>query len=158
MTLKSRPSCLAVIMAALSAPVLLSGCGGSGPPMATATGRITMAGKPVAGAIVMFVPASGQPGDGFTDADGRYAIASRGKAGVVLGAAKVTVVKPSGGAEAASQGSTPEDLQRISEKPAKPEPAKSAIPEKYARAETTDLSAVVTADAARNVFDFDLSP
>jgi hypothetical protein len=142
-------------------PVVLAlalGCGRSGPPMAAATGTVTMAGRPVEGAIVMFVPASGQPGDGFTDASGHYTISSRGRPGVAIGTCKVTIVKPAADPASTSQGSSPEDLQRISETPARPKAPKPEIPEAYARAETTPLSVEITADAAANVFDFALEP
>lgn len=148
-----------VTFGTLAGMVLVSlalGCGRSGPPMAAATGTVTMAGKPVAGAIVMFVPASGQPGDGFTDASGRYTISSRGRPGVAIGRCKVTIVKPTAESSSIDQGSSPEDLQRISEKPVRREPPRPDIPEAYARAETTPLTAEVTADAAGNVFDFAL--
>jgi hypothetical protein len=53
--------------------VLLAGCGPSGPAMVKVTGTVTLDGAPVAGANVMFMPAStGKPAQGVTDAAGKF--------------------------------------------------------------------------------------
>jgi hypothetical protein len=49
------------------------GCGGSGIDLGTVEGRVTKGGQPAANYWVRFTPsAGGRPGNGRTDADGRY--------------------------------------------------------------------------------------
>src|SRR5687767_15247267 len=57
---------LAVLM------LVLVGCGPSGPEIASVSGRVTMDGKPLANATVVFIPENGRPAGATTDADGRY--------------------------------------------------------------------------------------
>ena len=67
--------------------VCLSGCGGTGIPTASVTGKITINGEPVQGIEVTFVPAAKiRPSVGLTDAQGRYKaqFVSR-QSGVALG-------------------------------------------------------------------------
>ncbi|MEQ1827243.1 MAG: carboxypeptidase-like regulatory domain-containing protein [Pirellula sp.] len=53
--------------------ILLSGCGGTGIPTASVTGRITINGEPIQGVEVTFVPtAKIRPSVAITDAQGRY--------------------------------------------------------------------------------------
>ncbi len=52
---------------------LLAGCSDGGPELREVTGRVTVDGKPVPGAILTFVPtAGGSPSYGGTDNDGNY--------------------------------------------------------------------------------------
>jgi len=62
-----------------------AGCGG-GPEIASVKGRVTMDGKPLANATVVFVPENGRPAGATTDADGYYVLNfSRGRRGAIPG-------------------------------------------------------------------------
>ena len=68
-----------------------SGCG-SGPPVGTVTGTVTMDGAPLPNALVTFVPeGGGQPAMGKTDATGKYELYRRGEAGALIGTHTVVV-------------------------------------------------------------------
>ena len=56
----------------LLACVLAAGCGDS--KVVSVSGRLTYQGKPVPNAFVHFVPASGRPSLGETDADGKFTL------------------------------------------------------------------------------------
>jgi hypothetical protein len=80
--------------------VLLAGCGGDSHQYASVSGRVTLNGKPLSNAAVVFQPvvsgtdtspASGS--GGFTDADGRYTltVTSNDKPGAAVGKHKVVI-------------------------------------------------------------------
>jgi hypothetical protein len=79
--------------------ILSAGCGGQSYKTAPVSGKVTLNGKPLADAAVMFQPiASGSisagPGsEGRTDAEGRYTLSIIGtkKQGAVLGKHKVRI-------------------------------------------------------------------
>jgi hypothetical protein len=48
------------------------GCGDASPVLTPVTGRVTLDGRPLADAVLEFVPAGGSPSFGRTDAAGRY--------------------------------------------------------------------------------------
>jgi hypothetical protein len=50
------------------------GCGSGGPEIAHVSGRVTMDGKPLAKATVVFIPEDGRPAGANTDADGRFVL------------------------------------------------------------------------------------
>ncbi len=134
--------------------IALVGCGSGGPTLAPVKGKVTYRNEPVSGATVSFVPVEqGQPAIGVTDAAGQYTLNTTGKAGAGLGKYRVSVTKR------ATSGDTttlkPEDMMKMQTKGKTPE-AKSEIPQKYAAAPTSGLEATVTADASKNVFDFEL--
>jgi len=54
--------------------LFVTGCGPSGPEIAYVTGRVTMDGKPLANATVVFIPENGRPAGARTDADGKYVL------------------------------------------------------------------------------------
>jgi hypothetical protein len=59
----------------LVAVVCLSGCGGGNaddPDLGEVTGVVSVAGKPLANAVVTFTPADGRPSFGETDENGNY--------------------------------------------------------------------------------------
>ena len=158
------------LLAAVSA-----GCGQSGPKLYPASGTVTFEGKPVAGASVLFIPQGGRPALATTDASGKYIIATSGKPGAELGTYTVTVAKAGGvSGEAPAMPGVPTDgsplsleqMQKMQEATTgntravagKKEKPKSPIPEKYAVPAGSDLRATVTEDAAKNVFDFSLTP
>ena len=132
----------------LSAP----GCGnsGAGPETFPVTGVVTLEGQPVGGATLQFVASADEAGAGAggqaqTAADGAFTVEStfdKGKTtqvGLPAGVYKVTVTKLEAPAGARSLD----------------HPPKNTLPPKYAMAESTTLSATVTADG-ENKFDFPL--
>lgn len=136
---------LLLSIAVMAAP----GCSGSaGPDTFPVTGAVTQGGKPVEGVVLAFIPviagdAAGpaQGGQAQTAADGTFAVQSsfdQGKttqAGLPAGEYKVTLVKmeaPAGGASFNK-------------------PPKNALPSKYAAAESTPVSATVTAEGPNQV-------
>lgn len=68
-----RGSCLTLLGLAVCA-----GCGSGGPPLGKVSGAVTLDGKPLAGAGVIFNPTSNQtnegPAYGQTDASGKYTL------------------------------------------------------------------------------------
>ncbi len=68
---------------------LLAGCGGSdGPPLGEVTGRVTLDGKPLPGAVLTFIAqsAKGSPSYGGTDHEGRYTLMfTNTKTGAMVG-------------------------------------------------------------------------
>lgn len=129
-----------------------AGCD-SGPKFYPATGTVTYEGKPVDGAMVTFTPEKGSTGSSTTDAAGKFTIMSDGKPGAVVGTHKVTVAKSSMAA-GVSPAATPDDMRKMQTSGAAK--AKALLPEKYSNVHTTDLSAVVTTDGAKNNFTLDL--
>src|SRR5688572_3610664 len=67
--------------------LLMLGCGQSGPDVAPVKGRVTLDGKPLETADVVFQPVDGEPpSTGRTDAEGRYELLyKRGITGARLG-------------------------------------------------------------------------
>ncbi len=137
------------------------GCSGSGTEveLEKVTGVVTMDGKPLANAVVVFMPTEGNPSTGQTDAAGKYELAHRGNAmGAIPGKHKVSITQGQAAASkvdpdadmansAAETGAGFEDAET-----SKGKAAKNAIPAKY-NAQTT-LTAEVK--AGENTIDFKL--
>jgi hypothetical protein len=111
-----------------------AGCGGADlPPRVPVSGTVNYQGKPVPNVQVSFVPVDNQksrPGQGTTDASGKFVIATfEAGDGVMPGEYKITVsaLDASGGNEK------------------KEKAAKSPIPIKYAKAETSGLVEKISA-------------
>jgi hypothetical protein len=62
-----------LVVSALSAS-LLAGCGNKGPELGHVTGTVKLDGAPLANASVQFLPTSGRPSYGSTDASGHYVL------------------------------------------------------------------------------------
>jgi len=70
----------------------LSGCGPNGPPIAGVEGTVTMDGKPLPLAAVVFIPENGRPAGATTDDAGRYVLTfSEGRKGALPGNSKVLI-------------------------------------------------------------------
>jgi hypothetical protein len=135
---------------ALAAIALVSGCGKAGMGRATfpVTGVVTMGGKPVEGALVQFTPAAGEAGfagaQTQTDAEGAFDVSvmleggKESQRGLPAGEYRVSVTKMEYAGAAA--------IDR---------PPKNVLPAKYQSAESTPLTATVTADG-ENHFEFPL--
>lgn len=143
------------------------GCGGDGPKVAKVTGKVTLKGKPIAGANVQFHPEKGPMAIGITDDQGNFSLTTNGRPGAPVGLCKVAVSKP-----VATQNSgpsmpsnpTPEDMAKMASAAAakgggnlkRTEPPKSEVPEQYNDPSTSNLTADVSSNAADNVFEFNL--
>lgn len=139
----------------LVAVACLSGCTGGGAdqvPVYPVSGQVTMGGNPVPNATVTFSPKSDQPtAIGRTDAEGRYQLRTYAEAdGAAAGEYAVIISKAADApAEEAAHGP---DF----ETPAYPgQKAGSVLPEEYASAATTPLTATVTEGGENNI-DFSL--
>jgi len=84
-----------VMLACLAAAMF--GCGESGPKLVPVSGTVTINGKPLEGAEVVFSPDDsnndGQPATDLTGPDGNYKAMTRGRSGVVPGKYKVVITK-----------------------------------------------------------------
>jgi hypothetical protein len=66
--------------------LLSAGCGPSGPEIASVAGRVTMDGKPLPNATVVFIPENGRPAGASTDENGNYVLNfSQGRKGAIPG-------------------------------------------------------------------------
>lgn len=118
--------CAGFTMLALT--VGLTGCSNRF-PTAEVSGKVTLDGKPLSGATVMFVPERGVAAAGTLQPDGTFRLISgRPGNGAVIGSHKVAVM--------------PAD------------PLKAHFPAKYQNAETSGFS--VEVKAGKNSFEFDL--
>ena len=145
---------------AIAAVVVLAGCG-SGVNLKPVTGTITYNGSPVEGASVAFISEKNPIATGTTDASGKYSLTTNGEPGAPLGKHQVTVTKATSTMSGMPQNAKPEDMMKMMEKKGVGGAGggaltKPALPLKYASTQATDLSAEVTADASKNVFDFAL--
>lgn len=139
-----------------AAAAFLAGCGGTSElARGTARGRVTLAGKPLAGATVVFEnKAVGVAQSATLDDDGKYEFVTYAAAGLPAASYKVTV--------SSGRFMLPgEEIPRLTpagKGPATPpKKAATAVPEKYGKAESSGLSADVKA-GENPPFDFDLKP
>jgi len=145
----------------LSALALLSaGCGGSGEVegVVPVSGAVTFQGAPVQGANVAFSPdgAEGRAAAGTTDAQGKYQLTTlNANDGAKPGNYKVMISKmeTSGAGATMSQEEQTKYLEQHGSPP--PTEIKNALPQQYAEATTTPLTATVK-DGDKNEFNFDL--
>ena len=144
----------------------LAGCGGDGSDenrvtVYPVTGKVTMAGAPVADAAVMFSPQGEQPtAAGRTNTDGEFTLTTyEAGDGAAAGEYTVVVTKTAAGpgldpeqvhaAEAAGGGTTAAGHGAAQAE------SGSALPSRYASPAETPLKATVGADA-ENHFEFPL--
>jgi hypothetical protein len=136
---------------ALLVPVLFllpTGCG----PTVHVKGRVTLGGKPVPGATVLFVPepgGDGRPASGWTDDAGEFQLTTyRPKDGAVRGTYRVVVRKTEGVAtppdpDHASRARFRDHLKRIAARERK----RPLISPVYGDAASTPLRCTVPADS-----------
>lgn len=150
------PLLLVVICAALP------GCGQeeSGPPLVEVSGTVNYQGKPLAGADVTMVGATGHLSTGATNSDGKFKMTTAGRPGAPIGKAQVSISKVSAPAAKVDVASMkPEDMQKMQTAgggKAKELISKSEIPEKYSQPGRSGLVADIVTDATKNVFTFNL--
>lgn len=132
------------------------GCGPKGPEMGAVTGTVTLDGKPLSNAMVIFSPESGgRPGSGKTDASGKFEIYTMGSQGVAVGSCRVSVstyVEPAAQAASVSSDSAEYANQTSQADYNAAKPPKDPIPEKYNV--KTELREEVKSGA--QVIDFEL--
>lgn len=120
--------------------IAVAGCSSGGPDIAYVTGRVTMDGKPLANAAVVFIPENGRPAGATTDADGNYVLNfTQGRRGAIPGKNLIRV---------STQREAQEDAS------GKPIPAsRETVPAKY----NTNTSLEFTVEPKKkNVANFDL--
>jgi hypothetical protein len=116
-------------VAVLVLAVVMTGCSRRF-PMAEVSGKVTLDGKPLSDATVMFVPEKGFAAAGTLQPDGNFRLISgRPGNGAVIGSHKVAVMPAN--------------------------PLKAHFPAKYQNAETSGFS--VEVKAGKNSFEFDLT-
>ena len=134
------------VVAALA--ITAAGCGGGDKLlMADAAGTVKYNGTPLEGATVVFVPDSGLPATGVTDADGRFTWNTRGEPGAVVGPGKVAITAVEQLIVVEGREPTAQELANMS---------RSLIPEKYGHPTTSQLSAEVKV-GENNEFKFELT-
>jgi hypothetical protein len=167
-----RSSWLCLLCLALAA---LAGCPGGGTGVGTVpvTGTVTLDGSPVSGASVAFSPksADGRAAAGVTDASGRFELTTvAGGDGAMPGSYAVTITKAAGQALAPGQdprsmgGQLSAEQKEAASAAAKQATgaggagagAESAVPDKYASADTSGFTAEVTA-GGDNDFTFEMT-
>ena len=83
---------VAGVVLLMMALMLQVGCGPSGPDIARVQGTVTMDGKPLPNAIIMFGPVGGRPSVSETDANGKYVLEfSGGRKGAIPGINRVEI-------------------------------------------------------------------
>ncbi len=148
--------------------VAVAGCGEKNPPTGKVTGKVTLDGKPVEGAVVTFTPeGGGNPAVGRTKADGTFSLTTfEPDDGALLGPHKITVTKfnvPDGGMNpygSQAQPAAPDPNKKLTEEEemalmeqgynesqAQPQNRnqvlKNALPDKYANPATSGLTYTV---------------
>ena len=91
---QKKPGQLFCLLFVLPAVAALAGCGGAGNKVAMVTGTVTLNGKPLADAMVEFVPIGGTGSTAFgrTDDNGAYKMEySRDQSGVFVGKYEVHI-------------------------------------------------------------------
>ena len=122
---------------------LTIGCGDSGPPKASVTGKVTFEGKPVTKGTVTFlaIDPKGRNATGAIGPDGSYTLQTETAGdGALLGDYVV--------------GISARDDEVLDYTPPKPIPPKYLVPAKYEDPKTSELKATVKSGS--NSFPFDL--
>ncbi len=141
----------------LLAVMLLVGLGCRGrdpnlPRLVPASGRVTLADKPLTGAMVTFVPTGqtrGPIAEARTDQEGRYELVCPQGRGAAVGDYRVTIrkwVMPDGSDYVPQAGVGPDDS-----------PARQVLPPRYSDLQQTTLTATIP-EGGSNTLDFALGP
>ena len=123
----------APMLAALT--LALPGCGSSNPETFPVSGTVTLDGRPVSGAAVVFTPDTGQPATGTTDNAGQFELSTFQLGdGALPGKHRVTIAKTT---------VDPNDRDKVL----------FLIPQKYGNRQTSELMCDVQAKMAPVRFD-----
>jgi|GEM_PF-718550 len=137
-------------------PVLSAGCQDAAqepvtPPLVSVKGKVTLDGKPLEGATIGFLPATGSAGAGDVKADGTYEVTYLGFKGLPAGDYVVQVSYKMG-----SNGKPQSLAQQFSLiMPKSMIGAKELLPKKYSDFGASELRAKVSPQGG--VFNFDLT-
>ena len=116
------------------------GCPSGSKDVGLVEGVVTLDGKPVDRATIIFYPAEGRSSGGYTDENGHYSlIYSRDEKGALIGQHKVTISTK---------------LEEDFEDGASTEARNESLPPRYLDRRKTDLTAVV--ERGSNQIDFEL--
>jgi hypothetical protein len=129
-------------LVALVGTLSVVGCGRR--DMSPVTGRVTHEGRPVAAAVVQFIPSRGPMSAATTDADGRFRLRTFGTGDGALTGTHTVVVVPWVGAM-----DEPEKRPVVERSP----PERADIPPVYRQAHTSPLVAAVISNR-QNDFEF----
>jgi len=135
--------------------LVLNGCSEE-PTRYEAGGTVTFDSKPVENATLAFVPDAGLAGQAQTDKDGKYKITSVGKPGLPAGKYKVSIKATTGGGFAGGTTADEKKEKMMDMMMKGPKDVVDVIPPKYSDPQTSGLTAEVTSDPKKNVFDFSL--
>jgi hypothetical protein len=137
----------------------LSGCGG--PNVAKVTGKVTYNGKPVTGGKIMFYPESGRMALGEIGPDGTFTLTTfKPGDGALVGSHRVVIESTRVGPGSLESPKSIEEEAELSRKGVPGGKILVAgkvewlVPEKYARLESSGLTATVGSDP--NEINFDL--
>ncbi len=118
----------------------MAGCGSGGPDIARVEGTVTMDGKPLPRAFVVFIPSGGRPSAAETDANGKYTLEfSGGRKGAIPGKNRVEI-NTARQSESNVDGSVTPGVKEM-------------VPAKYNSNSTLEFDVV---DGQTNVANFDL--
>jgi hypothetical protein len=141
---------LGMICVYVTISCFLAGCGKSDKPeMAEAGGLVTYNDEPLDSASVVFIPTSGPAAYGTTDAQGKFTWMTRGESGAMVGEGQVVITANVMLDEPKEEEDLTEADLRIM--------GQSRIPLKYAKAETSGLSATIGPNKEENQFTFSLT-
>jgi hypothetical protein len=147
----NRPDKL--VLSLVTIGIILTGCSNSSrPPTYPVTGTVTFQGKPVAGAVISFVPTdeNGAGASAIADTEGKYELttweagdgARPGEYRVKVSAQEQAAVDPS---KLVRNLSSEEEQKIYVESKKAPPPAKRLIPSKFENEETSGLTHKVEA-------------
>jgi hypothetical protein len=144
--MKHSPPLLAAAL--LMACLLPSGCGPGRPAVVPVTGTVTVGGKPVAGATVLFQPTGGGvPGRGVTADDGGFTLTTFEQGdGAIVGRHRVAISKMTLSGMVAAEGDVAPAVVSGQVKET------WATPQRYASVETSGLEVDVARGMAPATF------
>jgi hypothetical protein len=151
----SRTACL--LLAGCLLGLVSTSCSG-GPRLGKVSGRVTVGGKPVTSGTIMFHPDAGPTAVAALQPDGAYTLTTiKPGDGAVVGSHRVTIQATNVGPGSLVDPKTFDEEIQLSRKGGKvlvPGKVTWVVPEKYSRAETSDLTAKV--EPGPNTLNFDV--
>ncbi|HBE66912.1 MAG TPA: hypothetical protein DDW52_02055 [Planctomycetaceae bacterium] len=146
-------------------PLTFAGCGDPGIGAIPVSGTVTVDGTAMEGVMVVYTPADGSTGraaSGRTDAEGKYTLTTEINGdGAIPGEYKIAVTKHENAEDDLPKEVDPDDPDSLDNiygelDTSKDEKSKNMIHAQYENPLGSGLSATVTDDESKNVFDFDV--